>query len=451
MNKAYLPCILLLSVLFLAVPPSLHPQQQGGSHPFTWKYPPQMVRAGEHFSFIYHQDPASEATVLRIFINGGKKAEPEGEKGLAFLTTRLCLEIPNHSSILELNELGASFFVAVAGDYSMITIKCLSKNLDDALDILAAIIKEPLFSSIRLGHVKKSMEHRRKRIKDDAEQRLKEECYTALFGPHGYGGPVNGTEKPDSLKKLKKKKVSMFYRRFFNLANMTFAISSNLDRETVKGIMGKHFASMAPGKKQGGGPPPSLEEPPAPLPPEQRSLFFKKEQKQTLTALVFRLPPLSPDNYVLAFMLEQLLGDGIGSRLWSLRSEKHLAYTIDADAVRMKDAGMLTVYLKTDKSKKEMALKELKAIMRELFRSGVSQKEFEAARVGTRALFLRQNETKERRTYFLGYFQAMGLGLSFFNDFVSHVERITFAQLNTYIEKVLNPENMYQITIGPEE
>jgi len=46
-------------------------------------------------SLIYQKDTSSSITVIQILIRGGQSAEPENKQGLAYLTTRLALEIPD--------------------------------------------------------------------------------------------------------------------------------------------------------------------------------------------------------------------------------------------------------------------------------------------------------------------------------------------------------------------
>ncbi|MCK4942370.1 MAG: hypothetical protein KAS65_02280, partial [Candidatus Aminicenantes bacterium] len=44
---------------------------------------------------IVDQDPSSRTTVIQILIKGGKQAEPALKNGLAYLTTRLSIELPD--------------------------------------------------------------------------------------------------------------------------------------------------------------------------------------------------------------------------------------------------------------------------------------------------------------------------------------------------------------------
>jgi len=415
----------------------------------TWKHTPEKVHIDDNLSFIFHRDNSSEITVFRIFFKGGRRSEPKTRKGLAFLTTRLCIEIPNQSDIRKLMELGSSFFTRVEWDYSIITIKCLSENLADTLKILTHILRKPLFSALRISHIKKYMKHRQKREEDDADQLMQREYFNLFFGNSSYSGSIFGDS--DSLKRIKKKEIVGFYKRFFNLSNMVISVSSDFKKSEVKEIIKKFFLSLPPGEKQTPLPPVKVKEmSTAIVTVEKKESFFKKDKAQSLVSLAVMLPEMTPHNFTCAFMLENLLGEGIGAKLWPLRAVKKLAYRLRTKVIHMKDAGILIVYLNTDKSKKNTASQALKKVMTDLYKNGVAENEFSHTKIRSKAYFLRNNETKEMRTFYLGFFESIGMGFTFLEDFFFHVDRITIEDLNSYVKEVLKPDRLVKIIIGPE-
>lgn len=409
----------------------------------VWKNSVEKIQIDDFLSFIFHRDTSSEMTVFRIFINGGKKAEPEHRKGLAFLTTRLSSEIPVQTNVRKLMTLGSSFSTAVEGDFSIITVTCLSEHLEDTLKILAEVLRKPLFSALRIDHIKRFMKYQQKNEEDNPLQLIEREYFNAFFGNAGYGGSIFGTAEPDSLKKIKKKDIVHFYKTFFNRANMVIVVSSDLSSSDAAVTIKKLFHPLAAGEKR-------VQLPPLEIPgAKKKEYFFKKEKKQALISLGTLLPGMSPQNFTRAYMLENLLGDGIGSKLWPLRAEKNLAYSLNARVTHMKDAGMLKVYLRTDNSKKEKASEALKEVMTDLYQNGVTGEEFQTVKVRAGAQFLRSNETKERRTFYLGLFECIGPGFDFLEDFFSTIEKMTLEEFNGYIKEVLKPDRLVTVIIGP--
>jgi zinc protease len=339
--------------------------------------------------------------------------------------------------------LGSSFSTAVEGDFSIITMTCLSEHLEETLEILAGILRKPLFSALRIDHIKRFMEYQQKNEEDHPVRLMEREYFNAFFGDEGYGGSIFGTAEPGSLKTIKKKDILHFYKTFFNRANMVIVVSSDLNRPGIEEMIKKRFQPLAAGEKR-------VQLPPLEIPgTEKKEYFFKKEKEQTLISLGTLLPGMSARNFTRAYMLENLLWDGIGSKLWPLRAEKNLAYDLDAGVTCMKDAGMLKVYLRTDNAKKEQAFKALEEVMKDLYQKGVTGEELQTVKVRAGAQFLRSNETKERRTFYLGLFECIGPGFHFLEDFFSHIKEVTLEDFNGYIKEVLKPDRLVTVIIGP--
>lgn len=450
--------ILFLCLCFLTNPPALFGDTDNTDA--AWKNRPEKVMVENGFSFIFHRDTASEMTVIRLFIKGGKKVVPADLKGLAFLTTRLSVEIPDQSKIREIMNLASSFSPGVEGDHAVITVRCLSDKLEDTLKILGEIVKNPLFSTLRIGHIKKNMKHREKSEEDNGWALMRREYFNLFFddtGYGGYGGSIYGNG--ESRKKIKRKHVTGYFKKYFTLSNIVFSVSSNLEKAEIKKVMARFSQSFPPDEPRKPGEPAERHISP-PMGPVgtgdaptavKKDHFVKKDKAQALVALGVPLPELTPGNFTHAYMLEVLLGEGIGSRLWPLRAVENLAYRMQAKVIHMKDAGMLTVCLETDKTKKEKAFKALKKMMTDLYENGVTEAELSSAKTRSWSYFLRTNETRENRTYTLGYFEAVGLGFEFPGEFFSHIKKVTLEEFNAYIKKVLKPGNLVKVVIGPED
>ena len=104
--------------------------------------------------------------------------------------------------------------------------------------------------------------------------------------------------------------------------------------------------------------------------------------------------------------------------------------------------------MKTDISKKEEALQALKDLIIDLYKNGITPEDLAVTKVRSRADFLRDNETKERRSQWLAYFEALGVGFDYLETFFSQVDQVTLEDLNTYLKQVLNPDQLLEVVIG---
>jgi len=445
-NKLFFPFItfitIILCILFLT--PKLRGDNEESKSELEygkiWKDQPQKLKINDDLSVIYQQNTSSKITVIHILIRGGKRAVEAKKRGLAFLTTRLAVELPVWNSLKQLMQLGSSIYYNIDGDFASITIRSLSKHIDQTLEILLKSIKKPLFSGIRIEKVKDYMEHRR-RGEGDAPEQLMELTLISALSPI-YGGSIFGNH--DTLERIKKKDITDFYKRYFNFANFIISVCSDMEKPELTAILAKHFESFPTGSFN------ELTQVSASV-PEKKQISLDKKKQQVLISFGALLPEMSRKNYVLIYMLENLLGKGIGSKLWPLRSQKKLAYSLKTRFVQLQGAGLLTIFLKTDIEKKQKAHRELKNLLIDIYSNGLTPEDLKEAKVLSRVEFLKDNETKERRAQSLSYFEFMGAGYRFFEDFFSEVEGVTLDELNTYLKKILNPDQLLELTIGPED
>ena len=391
---------------------------------------------------IYQKDTSSAITVFQILIKGGKAVEPEDKSGLAYLTTRLTLEIPDQKKARDLMNQASHVSMTSRGDYSLINITCLSEHVEETLKVTTQIMLKPLFSGLRIEGTKKMINYRRNTQEDDPANVAHKTYLERLFAKKGYGSSVLGSE--ESLKAIKKKDVKNFYDSYFKAENMVVAVISDLEKAPLIEILDEYFAQLPSGK-------PAESKPNSVTIPEERQVLIEKDTKQFFISLGFPLPEITRKNFTLASIVENLLGKGVGSRLWDLRYREKLAYNVNAQATLMKDGGILEAYLETDKEKKEVALEALKKVLSSLFEKGITEEELEVTKINAKASFLRDNETKGIRAGNLVSFEALGLGYEFLSGFFLEIDAIGLDEINTYIKDILNPEKGVEVVIGPKD
>lgn len=389
---------------------------------------------------IYQYNAASEVTVMQFLIRGGKKAEPQGKDGLAYMMTRLTLEIPDRTTLQKLMTQATQINMTSHMDYSLLSIASLSEHFDGTINLLSKIFLKPLFSSIRIDNIEKSMNRSREFLQDDPIQLAHEKALEAFYDGTAYSGSVYGQE--DTLKSIKKRDVDNFYDLHFRAKNTAIFVSSDLDKGTIQKILEEHFKALPEGM--------AIEDkgPIQALIPEEKSIFVEKDTRQNLILFAFPLPKITEKNYVLSYLLDSLIGKGVNSVLWPLRVKEKLAYNVSSRLSLYKEGGLFEVYLETDKMKMDAALEAMQGILDNLIEEGVSEKAHRANLAYFKGSFLRQIETKRNRTYSLLICEALGLGYSFLDRIFPEVDKMTLDEMNAFIKEILSPDKRIEIIIG---
>jgi predicted Zn-dependent peptidase len=431
----------ILTPLLLITALAVSAQQENTAPTSAWKLPPKMLTLENGLSYIYQKDVSSGVTVVQVLIKGGQRDEPKGKEGLAYLTTRLAITIPDQKKVQDLMDQATRLTMDCKSDYSFINISCLSENLEDSLETTTKIMQDPLFSGLKIDGVKKQMNRRRESVEDDSIQMAHEALFSIFFKDTPYGSSMFGTE--DSVDAIKKKDIENFYKSHFIADNMVVVVTSDLEEKEIAELMDKYFKKFPKGT-------PSEPSPFKINPPAEKSHSLERDTEQTYAGYAFPLPGISARNLILGYMLENLLGKGFNSRLWPLRQKEKLAYMVNSRANQMREAGFIEAYLETENTKKEMAVDALSRVLIELYEEGVSAEELLVTKTNSKANFLRNNETKNIRSITIAYLAALGIGHDFINKYFSEIDAVSLEDFNAYIKNVLDPEKRIHITVGPK-
>lgn len=389
---------------------------------------------------VYQHDPSSSITCIHLLIKGGLSAEPAGKSGLSYLVTRLCLEIPDRRKIQKLMSLASEIYMSGQEDYSLIRISCLSSHLDETLSIFTEVFLRPLFSSLRINHIKELMLHQKQRAEDDPLQVARFEASKKYFGMSGYGASILGNKI--FLENIKKKDIENFYLSRFQSANMVVSVISDMEDEKIIPIIKNYLENIPKGELQAST---TL----FPEIPQERKSFLIKETGQVLIYAAFPLPSLNRKNYILSYLLENLLGTGVYSRLWSLREKDKIAYSIGSKSRMFVGGGILDAYIETDKDRREEAWSSFNKILDSLYNNGIKESELNITRAYAKTSFLKSNETKENRSHRIAFFTAFGLGEKFIQQIFDEMDKVTVEEMNNFIQEVLSPHKRLEIEIGP--
>jgi predicted Zn-dependent peptidase len=393
-------------------------------------------------TLITERDEGAAVTVLEILARGGKRAEAPGKEGLAYLTTRLALEIPDQAKARELTEKASRWATAVKGDFSVIHLESLTEHFEETLDVFLEILKDPLFTGSRIDRVRDDMDGRRKVESDDKVDAAHLAHMRLWLRPAGYAGSPFGEEA--ALKTIKSRDVEAFFKAYFAPDNLIVVAVSDMEGTRLAGLLGKAFGALRPDPRAVRTSPPAR----ASEPRGDRPLVLERDSKQVCVSMGFGLPPLTAKTYALARVFENLLGKGPGSRLWPLRAEERLAYTVSAQATLNRDGGLLEAYLETDPAKRDAALSSLEKALADLQRDGVGPEELAETQAVVKSEFLRANETRDRRTGLLGFFEAVGLGADYFEAYPAAIDAVTVEEINAFIKGAGDPAKATVVLAG---
>ncbi len=413
----------------------------GAAAESPWNEPVRRFVLENGLTVLYQQDRSSAVTALELLIRGGRRAEPGGKAGTAYLVSRLMLEMPDDRSARRLMVLASPLSLSIEGDFCLIEAESLSGHLEETLKLLARSLWRPLFSPVRIDPLKDFMSHLRKRETEYAFSHSRILSLREWFGAEGYGASSFGTD--ESVAGISARLISEFYETHVRAGNLVLAVVSDREADDIRNLLEKHFKDVKPG--------PISEQPSPAPPPRRRATYEVRIQKETLQSAVtasFLLPGSSPRFFVLASLAESLIGNGVASRLWALRQEQKLAYRVTCSYLPLKEAGVLGLGLETDNQKLDTARRALEDILDDLSNRGATSDELVSALEIAGTDFLRENEDKIRRARNLAVYEALGLGFDYLEQYPALLASVTLEELNAFFRTTVAPSRALWITVA---
>ncbi|HEU4854053.1 MAG TPA: pitrilysin family protein, partial [Nitrosospira sp.] len=158
-----------------------------------------------------------------------------------------------------------------------------------------------------------------------------------------------------------------------------------------------------------------------------------------------------PDYFPLLVGNHILGGGGFTSRLMEeIRQKRGLAYSVHSHFSPLKEQGPFEIGLQTRKEQSEEALTLTRKVLSDFVAGGPTEKELVEARQNIIGSFpLRIDSNKK----IIGYLAMIGfykLPLSYLDDYVKAVAKVTVAQIKEAFQRRINPAGMVAVVVGAE-
>ncbi len=401
----------------------------------------------------YHlvQRPGLPLVEIHLNVRGGWSAD--AVPGTCALTAKLLAEKAQGASDPDLAERLAQQGAILEGssnfDASLFRLNVPRAGLEDAGEVLAALVLRPEFSQEAFERVRRMTLGRHQleqsRPRTVAIQTMQQE----VFGPrHPYAQPFTGTGKAADLAVLNLTQLREFYRRWYRPGNVELVLVGDLTPETADRLVRKWYAAWS---QQ-----PTDCEPVAMLPATGRPGIVILDQpgseQATLVGGCETVSRADASRKPL-LLLNQALGRGQASRLFGrLRTEKAYSYRARSQMVNYRQAGFFVVDAAVQTGHAGDALEE---ILRELRDLGTSRPlagaELDRVLTETISDFPRRFETLESIATGLDRILVCNLPLNEWNTVRSDFVEAAQGDLATLARRYLAPERMTWVIVGDWE
>jgi zinc protease len=362
----------------------------------------------------------------------------EAKPGLAVLTGDLLDEGAGERSAEEIADrldfLGATLSTGATGARA----RCLAKDADAVLDLLADVVLRPRFADSDLEKCRRSQLSEIAASDDDPAAVGRKAFLKAIYGDHPLGRPALGDAA--SVSTLTREDVVAHHGRWFAPGEGILAVCGDFDPDAMVAAVRSRFGEWKPG----GGAKAAIPE----VKPLEKTvrLDLRMPGKTQSNVYIGNLGIRRNDpDYAAVLVLDHVLGTGPGfsDRLSKdLRDEQGLAYTVYGNATRSagEEPGTFTAFIACLGNDLPKGLDGILGHLRRIREEAVTDQELADSKsylVGSQVF---KYETTEQVASTLVDLQRFGLGFDYPERFPAMIEAVTKEDVLRVARKHVRPE-----------
>ena len=400
------------------------------------------VKLANGISLLVKEIHSSPFVTLQTLFGGGVFVEDERNNGVCnFMANMLLKGTKNrqaHEIAQEIESIGGAID-AVGGMNSFVcSINLLSQNVEKGLDILADVIKNPVFGKTEIENQRREIIADIKASEDSSLSCAQKLFAETMFIKHPYRLSPLGTEK--SIVKLKRDDVMAFYHQYCVPNNMVLAVFGDIDSKEVMKRISAYFNDFQSSQRDFNRFPNGVNEPP--LEHIRRVEKTKGSITQAICFIGYPGVHLShPDVYATEVLNSIMSGVGYpGGRLYNRLRNDQFVYLIHAYNQFGLDTGYLAVYCATMPNKLNTVLSSIDEEIATLQKSEVENGELERGRRMCISNYQLNFQTAYDQALTAGLDELHGRGYDYHRHYVSHINAITSDDVIRVANKYLQPD-----------
>jgi zinc protease len=396
------------------------------------------------------QDKSLPIFNMQVLINGGSYLEPPGKIGL----TDICGDVLRTGGTAKwtgdqidemLESVGGSVETSIGLLTGSASVDVLSEQTDLGLEILAEILRRPVFNQDKIDLALVTARSMISRRNDDPSGIGRREFLKAIYGPQSvYARQAEYA----TVNTITREDLIAFHKAVFNPENIQMAIWGDFDRDAILAKVKQYFGDWAKGGI------------PLPDPPkvdykfENKVYLVEKKDVNQSNVYIGHIGGLVTDpDYAARIVMNNILGGSFGSRLFNnVRSKEGLAYSaFGVYSANFKYPGVFYNFASTKSETTEKAAQEIITQIKTMQTLPPNPEEMSVGKDGYLNSFVFKFESKASVVNRLMTYDYYGLPEDFLFKEKDAVEKVTPDNVVAAAKKNLRPEALKVVVVGKSE
>lgn len=391
--------------------------------------------------FLHRNSQVPKVSVLFDY-NARYYHDPVGKEGLILFIGSLLIEGTNKHPGHQFAEILENNGIEVAIDQGVICMTMLAEDIELGLELLHEMLTDVVFENKVVEKIRAQLLANLASFWDSPKYFASHLLQSKIYEGHPYSKNKYGTE--ESIKAITLNDIKHFYTTQISPKDARLIVVGDIQQEKIKKLITKYFENL-PIKEWK-----DIDYPALKNISGVHSLKHVINRDQVVCAFAgHSVARKDPDYDALALFDQILEGNSMNSRLFALREQTGLFYTISGSLVinAKEQPGFWAVQTIVSLDRLEEAKKAILTTLKKAV-DDITQEELERARttlLNQRIDYFSSNNQIATAFHFLDKFD---LGDDYFDKRAEVLKSITLDQVKKAAKKILNLENMVVLEIG---
>jgi zinc protease len=388
---------------------------------------------------------------LSVEFPAGAAYDQAAKSGVASMTNRLLQlgadGMSEDDIARRMADVGAQFGGRFSTDQAGVALRTLvsPKERREALDIFARVLRRPEFPQAVLEREKVRLMGALKEADTRPDTIASLNFYRAVYGDHPYA--LRSSGEVATVEKISREDLMAFHQRYYAAPYAVVAMIGDVTRAEAEAIAEETTRGLPPAA----GPEPSLPSVPDLTAGVTRFIAHPATQSHILVGGP-GITRTDPDYFPLFVGNHVLGGGGFVSRInEEIRQKRGLAYSAYSYFSPLRQQGPFVIGMQTQREQVHNALKVTHELVRDYVARGPTEAELTAAKQNIIGGFPLRIDSNAKMHGYLSLIGNYRLPLTYLDDFVKNVERVTVTEVKDAFARRVRPERLVTVVVAAEE
>jgi zinc protease len=426
------------------------------------------VRLPQGTVLLMKPNAGAQTVAIQAFFRGGEAVEPKpGVAALAMaMLTRGTTVRPASALHEELESAGLTLGATSNEDVLQVSAASAAQDLGHLLLVLQDVLAHPRWDAAEFARQKSLLKENLTAALDQPANLAADKLQGSLYGSHPYGH--NAQRVLASLPTVGLADVEAYYRAQFVPKKMVVSVVGQFQPTNVQAAVTQWEHDLAAKTVPSKGTPTAAASPgPAPLAlKESQVLRLAKpggasQQQQAAASTPGALgatwiqqgwlaPPLGHPGLIPLKVLNSALGTGMSSRLFvNLREKGGLAYSVGSTYPSLRQPSRFVLQIGTAPKNLDAVTAGFRKEITRLQEEPIPAEELDAAKQKLVGQFALAHESNAQQAYFLGYYEALGVGYEYDQRYPEAALRVTPADVQAVAKSVFSRPSV-TVIVAPD-